>query len=84
MARRKTSTNALVLDQPQRCPVIVTECRAEIITWFLTYASLKYALQSFHDYLQPGTETPDPKCPTVASAPGVTLQYMQATYPGLF
>jgi Flp pilus assembly protein CpaB len=64
--------------------VIVTECRAEIITWFLTYASLKYALQSFHDYLQPGTETPDPKCPNVASAPGVTLQYMQATYPGLF
>ena len=64
--------------------VIVTECRAEIITWFLTYASLKYTLQSFHDYLQPGTETPDPKCPTVAAAQGVTLQYMQATYPGLF
>ncbi|MDQ2943391.1 MAG: Flp pilus assembly protein CpaB [Candidatus Dormibacteraeota bacterium] len=64
--------------------VVVTECRAEIITWFLTYASLKYTLQSFHDYLQPGTEIPDPKCPNVAAAQGVTLQYMQATYPGLF
>jgi Flp pilus assembly protein CpaB len=64
--------------------VVVTECQAEVITWFLTYAALKYSLESFHDYLQPGTETPDPKCPTVADAKGVTLTFMQATYPGLF
>jgi Flp pilus assembly protein CpaB len=64
--------------------VVVTECQAEVITWFLTYAALKYSLESFHDYLQTGTETPDPKCPTVADAKGVTLTFMQATYPGLF
>jgi Flp pilus assembly protein CpaB len=64
--------------------VVVTECQAEVITWFLTYAALKYSLESFHDYLQPGTQTPDPKCPTVADAKGVTLTFMQATYPGLF
>jgi Flp pilus assembly protein CpaB len=63
--------------------VVVTECEAEVITWFLTYAALKYSLESFHDYLT-GTEAPDPKCPTVGDAKGVTLQFMQATYPGLF
>lgn len=64
--------------------VVVTECQAEIITWFLTYASLKYALESYHDYLQPGSQTPDPACPSVAAAKGVTLQLIQAAYPTLF
>jgi Flp pilus assembly protein CpaB len=64
--------------------VVVTECQAEVITWFLQYAALKYSLQSYKDYLQPGTLQPDPKCPTVGDAKGVTLQFMQATYPGLF
>lgn len=64
--------------------VVVTECQAEFITWFLTFASLKYALESYRDYLSPGTQTPDPKCPDVASAKGVTLQTVQAAYPTLF
>ena len=66
--------------------VVVTECQAEVITWFLTYASLKYTLQSYKDYLS-GALVPDPKCPNVgeaAAGKGVTLQFMQATYPGLF
>ena len=64
--------------------VVVTECQAEVITWFLTYAALKYSLQSFKDYLQSGTVVPDPNCRSVADAKGVTLQFMQTTYPGLF
>ena len=64
--------------------VVVTECQAEVITWFLDYAALKYVLQSFHDYLLPGAQTPDPKCPTVADAKGVTLPFIQAAYPTLF
>jgi Flp pilus assembly protein CpaB len=64
--------------------VVVTECQAEVITWFLTYAAMKYVLESFHDYLQPGAQTPDPGCPSVAAAKGVTLQVMQAAYPTLF
>ncbi|HYM97734.1 MAG TPA: Flp pilus assembly protein CpaB [Candidatus Sulfotelmatobacter sp.] len=64
--------------------VVVTECQAEIITWFLTYAALKYSLESYHDYLQPGAQTPDPSCPSVAAAKGVTLQLIQASYPTLF
>ena len=64
--------------------VVVTECEAEVITWFLTYAALKYSLESYKDYLQSGPDAPDPKCPTVGDAKGVTLQFVQATYPGLF
>ena len=63
--------------------VVVTQCSAEIITWFLTYASLKYTLESYKDY-QPGEQAPDPKCPSVGDAKGVTLQVIQANFPGLF
>jgi Flp pilus assembly protein CpaB len=63
--------------------VVVTQCAAEVITWFLTYASLKYTLESYHDYA-PGAKNPDPKCPSVNDAKGVTLPVIQANYPSLF
>jgi Flp pilus assembly protein CpaB len=63
--------------------VVVTECQAEYITWFLTYASLKYTLESYQDYLQ-GAPAKDPTCPSVSSANGVTLQMVQKAYPTLF
>jgi len=62
--------------------VVVTQCQAEIITWFLTYAAMKYSLESFHDYLQ--NQSKDPACPSVDSAQGVTLQAVQKAYPTLF
>lgn len=68
---------------PSSLTVVVTECQAEVITWFLTYASLKYTLESYQDYLQ-GTPSPDPACRDVGSAKGVTLQQIQAAYPTLF
>jgi Flp pilus assembly protein CpaB len=55
----------------------------EIITWFTAYASLKYTLESYQDYLQ-GTPQPEPQCPNAGSAKGVTLQQVQAQYPTLF
>ena len=64
--------------------VVVTECQAEVITWFLNYAALKYVLESFHDYLNSSAQSPDPACPTVAAAKGVTLQVIQVAYPSLF
>jgi Flp pilus assembly protein CpaB len=64
--------------------VIVSQCQAEIITWFLTYASLKYSLESYHDYLQTGEPAPDPSCQKISDAHGVTLQIIQQSYPGLF
>jgi hypothetical protein len=62
---------------------VVTQCQAEIITWFISYAALKYTLESYHDY-SPGEQAPDPKCPSVQDAQGVTLKTIQAAYPGLF
>ena len=63
--------------------VVVTECQAEYITWFLQYAALKYTLESYQDYLT-GTPQKDPTCPSVSSATGVTLQLVQKAYPSLF
>ena len=63
--------------------LVVTQCQAEVITWFLTYASLKYTLESYHDYA-PGDQAPDPKCPTVGDAKGVNLAVIKAAFPGLF
>jgi Flp pilus assembly protein CpaB len=63
--------------------VVVTQCEAEVITWFLTYASLKYTLESYKDYA-PGDQAPDPKCPGVGSARGVTLQFIKQSFPILF
>jgi pilus assembly protein CpaB len=63
--------------------VVVTECQAEYITWFLTNASLKYTLESYQDYLQK-PPAKDPSCPSVSSAPGVTLQTVKKAFPSLF
>ena len=64
--------------------IVVTECQAEVMTWFINYASLKYALESFHDYLTTTAQSPDPSCPTITAAAGVTLKVIQAAYPSLF
>ncbi len=64
--------------------VIVTECQAEYITWFLNNASLKYTLESYHDYLPAGSQTKDPLCPNAASTKGVTQDLVQKAFPALF
>jgi pilus assembly protein CpaB len=63
--------------------VVVTECQAEYITWFLTYASLKYVLESYQDYGTPNTAK-DPNCQSVTDAKGVTLKLVQQAFPSLF
>ncbi len=68
---------------PSSLTVVVTQCQAEVLTWFLTYASLKYTLEAYTDY-QPGQQSPDPACPSVQAAKGVTLPAIQSAYPTLF
>ena len=63
--------------------VVVTQCQAEIITWFQANASLKYTLESYRDYA-PGDQAPDPNCQSVQDAHGVTLQFIKSSFPGLF
>lgn len=64
--------------------VVVTYCQSEYLTWFLAFASLKYELESYHDYSPSGSQTSDPSCPGVTSAKGVTLQQVEAAFPSLF
>jgi Flp pilus assembly protein CpaB len=64
--------------------VVVTECQAEFISWFLTFASLKYTLESYHDYGPAKDPAPDTSCPNVSAAKGVTLPEVMTKYPNLF
>lgn len=64
--------------------IVVSQCQAEIITWFLSYAALKYDLESYKDYLANGVPAPDPSCQSIKNAKGVTLQLIQQSFPGLF
>ncbi|TAN32595.1 hypothetical protein EPN29_08195 [bacterium] len=57
----------------------LTQCDAEFFTWFLGNTTLRYTLQSFHDYLKAPTDA-DPGCPTVGSAGGVSQKQVDARY----
>ena len=62
--------------------IIVTECQAEYINWFLSNGTLKYTLESYHDYLSQAPAT-DPTCPTVNAAKGVTQADIAKSWPGI-
>ena len=64
--------------------IVVTECQAEYITWFLNNASLKYALESYQDYLPADSQPKDPQCPNASSTKGVTQELVQKAFPTLF
>ena len=64
--------------------IVVTACQAEYINWFLNNASLKYELESYKDYLPPGSQTKDPLCPSVTSTKGVTQELVRQAFPALF
>jgi Flp pilus assembly protein CpaB len=57
----------------------LTQCDAEYFTWFLNNTTLRYTLESFHDYLQAPSQ-PDPTCPTVLAAHGVSQQEVDARF----
>ena len=57
----------------------LTQCDAEYFTWFLNNTTLRYTLESFHDYLT-APSAADPTCPTVLSAQGVSQKEVEARY----
>ena len=81
--KRQSATEQAAGTPATSLTVIVSECDAEFITWFQTYAALKYVLESYHDY-GPSSEAPDTKCPSVDAAKGVSLRDVQAKFPALF
>ncbi len=58
----------------------LTQCDAEYFTWFLGNTTLRYTLESPNDYLKQPPSAPDPTCPTVLSAQGVTQKEVEARY----
>ena len=58
----------------------MTQCDAEFMAWFLTNMTVKYTLESFHDYLTAPPSQPDPSCPAVTAAGGVSGKQVDARY----
>jgi Flp pilus assembly protein CpaB len=58
----------------------VTQCDAEYMTWFLGNTTIKYTVESFQDYLKSPPSTPDPTCPTVLAAQGVSQTQVNNRY----
>jgi Flp pilus assembly protein CpaB len=58
----------------------LTQCDAEFFTWFLGNTTVRYTLESFNDYLKQPPSAPDPTCPTVATAQGVSNKEVEARY----
>ncbi|HEX6488416.1 MAG TPA: Flp pilus assembly protein CpaB [Candidatus Dormibacteraeota bacterium] len=50
--------------------VEMTQCDAEFMTWLQAKTTLKYTLESYHDYA-PQPTAADSACPTIAAAQGV-------------
>jgi Flp pilus assembly protein CpaB len=59
--------------------VELTQCDAEYLTWFLNNTSVRYTLESFHDY-QAAPTGPDASCKDVLQAHGVSQAQVDARY----
>jgi Flp pilus assembly protein CpaB len=62
--------------------IVVTQCQAEFLSWFLSNGTLRYTLESYKDY-KPQDVAADPTCPDVNSAKGVTQADISSRWPGI-
>lgn len=62
--------------------IVVTQCQAEFISWFIANGTLTYTLESYHDY-SPQDDKVDPGCANVSAAKGVTQTDVAARWPGI-
>ncbi len=58
----------------------LTQCDSEFMVWFLNNMQVRYTLESFNDYLKSPPSVPDPQCPSVLSAQGVSNKAVDARY----
>lgn len=63
--------------------IVVTQCQAEFIAWFLSNGTLTYTLESYKDY-SPKNTAPDQSCKNVDAAKGVTHDDVGTRWPGIF
>ena len=62
--------------------VVVTQCQAEFINWFIANGTIKYTLESHSDY-RPQDAKPDPACASVDAGHGVTTADIRSKFPEL-
>ena len=62
--------------------VVVTQCQAEYVDWFIANGQIKYTLESYKDY-KPADTSLDASCPNVDAARGVTIANITQRFPGL-
>ena len=75
-----SSQNAASTGVTSSLTLEMTQCDSEYLTWFLQNMTVKYTLESFHDYRPAPPSDPDPSCPTVLSAGGVSGKQVDARY----
>ena len=59
--------------------VLMTECDAEFMNWFLSTGSVHYQLESYKDYTSPPTKL-DSACPSVTGTHGVNVLNVDDRY----
>ncbi len=62
--------------------VVVTQCQAEYVSWFLANEAVKYTLESYKDY-KPQDTSVDASCPSVTAAGGVKESDVNKRWPGI-
>lgn len=60
--------------------VLVNPCQSELINWFQNNMTLRYELESYHDYA-PAATGPDPKCVGLSAAHGLQATDIAASFP---
>jgi Flp pilus assembly protein CpaB len=60
--------------------VVVTPCQSELINWFQNNMTLRYELESYHDYAVAATG-PDPKCVGLTAAHGLQASDIATSFP---
>lgn len=79
-ANAPSSTSGQTSGITSSLTVEMTQCDAEYMTWFLSNTTVKYTIESFHDYLAQPPSAPDPSCPAVVAAQGVGPKQVDARY----
>ena len=63
--------------------VVVTQCQAEYLNWFIANGGIRYTLESYKDY-RPQDVGVDATCPNVLAARGVTRDDIAGRWAGIF
>lgn len=79
-AASTTGSSSVTTGVTSSLTIELTQCDAEYFVWFLNNTTVRYTLESDHDYLAQPPSAPDPTCPTVVSAQGVSQKEVDARY----